>query len=207
MKIKQDKQAPRVDPQSDGVAPDKSAETGEVEDAQTPEELWEICKDLATEENILGRVEEAVREGGFAGPTSGVMLVYLAIMTRLLDRPVSVALRGPSSAGKSFTLKRAAALHPPEAYLTLTAMSDKALVYMKHDLRHRMLIINEAAGINGGLFAYALRSLLSEGCIDYEYTDFELKRTVQVRKEGPTGLLTSAVGGIDFELATRLITP
>jgi hypothetical protein len=185
----------------------KSDQGEEHEPALSRDELWELCGDLAAEKNILAAVEKAAQSTGFAGPTSGLLLVYLAITTRLFDRPVSVALRGPSSAGKSFTLKKAAALHPPEAYLALTAMSDKALVYMKHDLSHRMLIINEAAGINGGMFAYALRSLLSEGCIDYEYTDFELKRTVPVHREGPTGLLTSAAGGIDFELATRLITP
>ena len=32
-------------------------------------------------------------------------LIYLAVTSRLLDRPVSVAVKGPSSGGKSFVVE------------------------------------------------------------------------------------------------------
>ena len=55
--------------------------------------------------------------------------------------------------------------------------------------------------------AYLVRSLLSEGKLVYEYTDFEGGReTVRIEKEGPTGLLTSCAGKIDYELGTRLLS-
>ena len=63
------------------------------------------------------------RRVGYAGPTTALELTYLAATTRLLPRPVSLALRGPASAGKSFTIKQALGFLPPEAYVELTAMS------------------------------------------------------------------------------------
>lgn len=70
-----------------------------------------------------------------------------------------------------------------------------------------MLVLQEAAGLNNDFLAYVIRSLLSEGRIDYLYTDFEHRRAVQIQKEGPTGLITSSVTSLDPELATRVITP
>jgi hypothetical protein len=161
----------------------------DAEQAQEPtrQELWERCSGIGSEENILTRIAGEAERAGHAGPTGGLRITYLAATTRLLPRPVSVALRGPSSAGKSFTMKRALAFLPEEAYVELTAMSEKALVYLDEDLRHKVLVVYEGAGLSGDFTAYAIRSLLSEGRLEYAYTDFERKKTVRVRKEGPTG--------------------
>ncbi len=43
---------------------------------------------------------------GVAGERVAVMLVFLAMVSRLLPRPVSVAVKGPSSAGKSFLVEQ-----------------------------------------------------------------------------------------------------
>ena len=43
-------------------------------------------------------------------------------------------------------------------------MSDKALAYFSQPLKHRVLVVTEAAGLKEG-GAYFLRSLLSEGCL------------------------------------------
>ena len=83
----------------------------------TRDELLERSGDLARRENILEAVDADVRDAGFAGPTETVLLVYLAVTTRLLADPVSVAVHGPSAAGKSRTIKQALAFHPPEAYV------------------------------------------------------------------------------------------
>ena len=64
---------------------------------------------------------------GVAGESAAVKLAYLAMISRLLVRPVSVALKGPSSSGKSFTVEQVLRLFPDEAYYSLTAMSERAL--------------------------------------------------------------------------------
>lgn len=173
----------------------------------TAEELREAAGPLVEHEDILAVVSEHARSAGFAGPTTSVKLIVLALITREFAHPVSVALLGPSSAGKSFTVKAALAFLPPEAYLPLTGMSDKALVYMDEPLEHRFLIIYETAGLTGEFLSYGIRTLLSEGRLDYQYTDFKRKTVVRVEKDGPTGLITSTAGGLDRELATRVIGP
>ena len=173
----------------------------------TREELHARCGSLAQDSDILARVAEEAVRGGYAGPTSGLRLTYLGATTRLFAKPVSIALRGPSSAGKSYTIKQALAFLPPEAYVEMTAMSEKALIYLDEDLSHRVLVVFEGAGVSGDFTAYAVRSLLSEGRLEYVYTDFDRKRSVRITKEGPTGLITSTAGRIDHELATRVITP
>jgi len=76
---------------------------------------------------------------------------------------------------------------------------------MDDSLKHRFLVVYEGAGLTGEFLSYGIRTLLSEGRLDYQFTDFKNQTTVRITKEGPTGLITSAVEGLDRELATRLI--
>src|SRR5215203_1180062 len=84
-------------------------------------ELYERCSELAQDPYILGRVDAEARKAGFAGPTDTLNLIYLAATTRLLEQPVSVAVHGPSSGGKSFTIAQSLKFLPPAAYKELTA--------------------------------------------------------------------------------------
>jgi hypothetical protein len=70
---------------------------------------------LARSEDILGAVARAVADLGVAGEQRAVKLIYLIVVTRLLDRIVSLAVKGPSSAGKSylFTRVRPGVVWPP----------------------------------------------------------------------------------------------
>jgi hypothetical protein len=47
-------------------------------------------------------------------------------------------------------------------------MSEKTLAYGKEPLVHWALVIEEAAGLTGGMGTYLLRSLISEGYLRYE---------------------------------------
>ena len=49
---------------------------------------------------------------------------------------------------------------PPGAYYALSAMSERALAYSEEPLKHRMLVIYEAAGMTGDFASYLVRSLL-----------------------------------------------
>ena len=169
--------------------------------------LWEECKELAYEGDILARFAEDLEESGVADEKNVVETLYLIVTTRYLERPSSVAVKGPSSGGKSYTLQKVLEHHPEEAHYSLTAMSEKALAYSKQQMQHRFLVIYEATGMEGDMQSYLIRSLLSEGHIRYEYVDKELGETVMLERKGPTGLLvTTTQVSLHNENETRLLS-
>jgi nicotinamide riboside kinase len=60
---------------------------------------------------------------------------------------VSVAVKGPSSGGKSYLTERVLGFFPESAYYARTAMSERALAYSEEPLQHRFLVLYEAAGL------------------------------------------------------------
>jgi hypothetical protein len=59
-------------------------------------------------------------------------------------------------------------------------MSEKALAYSDEDFRHRFIVIYEAAGLASDFGSYLIRSLLSEGRIDYEFAEKPKKESNRV---------------------------
>lgn len=163
---------------------------------------------LASEPRILDRFAEDLARCGVVGETRAAKLIYLAVTSRVLPRPISVAVKGPSSGGKSFTTEQVLRFFPESAYYLFTAMSERVLAYTEKDLRHRFIVLFEAAGM-GPMASYLIRSLLSEGRIVYEVvekTDKGLSPR-QIKKEGPTGLLvTTTALKLHPENETRLIS-
>src|SRR5262249_43166412 len=95
-----------------------------------------VCGELARLPDILSRMVETLHVCGLVGEERAVKLIYLALTSRLLDRIVSVAIKGPSSGGKSFLVEVVLKLFPPEASYELTAMSEHALAYGEEPLAH-----------------------------------------------------------------------
>ena len=176
---------------------------------ETREELEARCRDLTGLPNILDRVAEVIREAGVVESDRQVKLIYLALTSRLLARPVSLAVKGPSAAGKSFPVEQVLRLFPDSAYYEFTAMSERALAYGEEPLAHRMLVFYEAAGMTGDTASYLIRSLLSEGRIRYqtvEKIDGGL-RTRVIERPGPTGLITTTTQvTLHPENETRLLS-
>lgn len=152
---------------------------------------------------------ETLRGYGLVGEERAVKLIYLAVTSRLLTRIASIAVKGPSSGGKSFLVEIVLKLFPPEAFYVLTAMSEHALAYGDEALSHRILVLYEAAGLTGEFGTYLVRSLLSEGRICYdtvEKTKDGLKSR-RIEREGPTGLLTTTTAvHLHPENETRLLS-
>ena len=172
-------------------------------------EAWERCRELAQEEDILGRFAVELARSGVAGEGRISKLLYLAVTSRLLQKPVSIALKGPSSGGKSYVLDRVLSFFPESAYYALSAMSERALAYGEEPLSHRFLVIYEAPGMSGEFQTYLIRSLLSEGRIRYE-TVMKTGEGVKphlIEREGPTGLVvTTTALRLHAENETRLLS-
>jgi hypothetical protein len=170
---------------------------------------WSLCQPLAIADSILEVFGEAIRARGVVGEERNAKLLYLAVVSRVLPKPISVAVKGPSSGGKSFLTEQVLQFFPDSAVYCLTAMSERALAYMDADLRHRFLVIYEAAGFAGDFGSYLMRSLLSEGRLAYEVVEKtpEGLRSRRIERSGPTGLLvTTTAVKLHPENETRLLS-
>jgi hypothetical protein len=98
---------------------------------------------------------------------------------------------------------------PSEAFYALTAMSDRALAYSTEPLRHRHLVIYEAAGMSSDFATYLIRSLLSEGRLRYETVEKTKEGFVPrlIEREGPTGLIVTTTSlRLHPENETRMLS-
>jgi hypothetical protein len=180
-----------------------------LETKATARKSWAECKDLAVVSNILDRFAEDLSHSGVVGESKLAKLLYLAVTSRFLQKPVSVALKGPSSGGKSYLTERVLAFFPGEAYYALTAMSERALAYGDEPLSNRFLVLYEAAGMESDLATYFVRSLLSEGRLRYETVEktSEGLKPRLIEREGPTGLIvTTTAVRLHPENETRMLS-
>jgi hypothetical protein len=186
-----------ADPDTQAVAPD-------------PDALWEAAKELALAPDLLDRVALALRAQGLAGERENALLLYLAATSRLQKEPISVFVKGPSSGGKSYLLKRVLALLPEEAYLDYTTVSPRYLAYCPDDLRHKIVTLYEGGNMSDENTALMVKSLLSEhrikfGTVEKGQDKGHVGR--EVIKDGPTSLFTSTTHAkLDGELETRALT-
>lgn len=169
-------------------------------------EAWALCRELAEQPRILDRLYDDLEHRGVVGEHHVAGLVYLAATSRLLERPVSIAVKGPSGAGKSYVAERALEHLPASAVYALTAMSERALAYSEEPLAHRMLVVYEAAGLAGEWASYLMRSLLSEGRVRYETVEKtpDGMKARMIERNGPTGLIvTTTAISLHAENETR----
>jgi hypothetical protein len=131
------------------------------------------------------------------------------LTSRLFDRPVSIAIKGVSSGGKSFTVEQVLKFFPPSAYFVRTGMSERAIIFSDEDFRYRHLVVYEAAGMNSDMQSYLIRTLLSEGKVAYEVVEKTKSglRPRVIEKQGPTGLITTTTAPkLHPENETRLLS-
>lgn len=172
-------------------------------------DAWEQCSELARSSSILEEFDCELGRIGVVGERRGAKLIFLAVTSRLLERPVSVAVKGPSSGGKSFLVESTLKFFPQQAYHSLTAMSERALAYSTEPLQHRTLVIYEAAGMTSEFASYLIRSLLSEGRLRYETVEKSKDGLVPrvIEREGPTGLIVTTTNlRLHPENETRMLS-
>ena len=151
----------------DGFTPPNNSATAQPRRSQAVPALARLPR-------ILDAVADEVRSRGLVGEERLARTLYLVLTSRLLDKQVSAGVKGHSASGKSYTVETVTRFFPPEAYLEFTAMSERALVYSAEEYAHRTLVVYEVTalreGVEDDMTSYFVRSLLSEGRIDYEVT-------------------------------------
>ncbi|MGH8606183.1 MAG: hypothetical protein ACREX9_01805 [Gammaproteobacteria bacterium] len=172
-------------------------------------EAWDECRSLATAPDILSLFVDSFRLCGVVGEDRTGKLLYLILTSRLLGRPVSGVLKGPSSAGKSHITDKVLFFFPPDAYYALSSMSERSLAYSEEPISHRFLVLYEAAGLKSDFASYLIRSLLSEGRLRYETVEKtkDGMRPKLIERMGPTGLLLTTTNiKLHPENETRLLS-
>lgn len=180
-----------------------------TEERVLEERAYSQCAELAANSDILTQFATALAEAGVTGESRSAKLLYLCLVSRFLKRPVSLAVKGPSAAGKSYLVERVLEFFPASAFYALSAMSEMALAYSEEPLQHRFLVLYEAVALRREFAAYLLRSLLSEARVRYETvekTTAGLKARL-IEREGPTGLIvTTTAIGLHAENETRMFS-
>ena len=160
--------------------------------------------------DILGRLREDFLAAGLVGEETGLLIGYLALVSRKLKEPLSVLFCARSGAGKSALQDRLCDFCPPEDLVKYTRISGQVLFYKDQKaLEHKLLAVDEEDG--AAQAAYALRSLLSSGYLSCSVTRTDPQTGRQVaddrRVDGPTTVfLTSAhPEALDYETRNRFV--
>ena len=185
-------------------------EEAQAEQARTAAAVYPAAQALLHAPDVLDQVAEAIRASGYAGDPRPPLIVYLALTSRLLERPLNVAVIAPSAAGKNRAVDAALALVPPEAVHELKAGTPRALIYAHVDLAHRMVVVAEADSLpEDGPAAAAVRSLVTDHCLSYEVVEKDPQtgrhQTRRIEKVGPTGLITTGTRSLPPQLSTRTL--
>jgi hypothetical protein len=164
--------------------------------------------DLLTDPALFSRIGRAIRATGYAGPLWIPKLLYLGFTSRFLERPMNLALVGPSAAGKNAVLDAAKALIPPDALYEMSAGTAHALVYEDEEYRHRTVVVAEVDSLpDEGPAASAIRSIAQDNVMIYKVVEREARSghfvTRTIRKDGPTGVITTSTHSLRTQLGTR----
>ncbi|MGI8860334.1 MAG: hypothetical protein ACR2HO_09315, partial [Rubrobacteraceae bacterium] len=114
----------------------------ETEGQERARESWAMCRELAESPDVLAEFVQDLERGGLVGEERNAKLLYLALTSRLLEKIVSVAVKGPSSAGKSYLVKKVMGFFPESACWFFSGMSEKTLFYTEEPLSHRHIVLS-----------------------------------------------------------------
>lgn len=162
-----------------------------------------LLRDPRLAERIVADVEAI----GVVGEGTNALVGYLAMVSRLLDRPLAILIQSTSAAGKSTLMDGLLSLMPEDQRVHYSAMTGQSLFYLgEGDLRHKILAIAEEEGVRQA--AYALKLLQSQGELTIASTGKDPATgklvTAEYRVEGPVMLcLTTTAIDIDEELLNR----
>ena len=145
-----------------------------------------------------------------AGEHRNAKLLYLIATTRLFDKCMHAAIKGPSSAGKSEIRKQVLEFFPPEDIIAFITLSEKALLYFESDFCHKILSMAEASGLQEQqLQDMLLRELMSEGKLNYPVAQKIGGQivTIPIVKNGPVCfMVTTTKAALHPENETRMLS-
>ncbi len=195
----------------------RTPEPDQPEDVCAPDKVCAHTPALASTEDLLAEAVKTVEALGVTGETRIIKGTYLTVVSQVLAEPVSMVAKGASAGGKSYSTRTTLRLFNPAVFYSVTAGSQRSLIFTDEEFEHRTIIMFEATALrevaekrDGDLTAMIVRTLLSEGRIIYDITersDDGKMGTRRIVKEGPTNLIvTTTAENLHHENETRLLS-
>ena len=193
----------------DKLKTDKEEEPKTSEYVMSEKEREEAIKFLQSEK-LMHKIKFAIDRQGVIGENKNKLILYLIYTSRLMKKPISCIIKGPSSSGKTYLMNKALSLIPSEGFMSIQDASAKSLYYLgEEDLSHKMIVIGEIHGTEGT--QYAMREAqdgMGEGNLEILTVekDPETNRMMTTKREvkGPCGFVTSTTDvSINDENETR----
>jgi hypothetical protein len=195
----------------------RTPELDQPEDVCAPDKVCAHTPPLASTEDLLAAAVETVEALGVTGETRIVKATYLTVVSQVLAEPVSMVAKGASAGGKSYSTRTTLRLFNPAVCYNVTAGSQRSLIFTEEEFGHRTIVMFEATALrevaekrDGDMTAMLVRTLLSEGRIEYEFTergDDGRMGTRRIIKQGPTNLIvTTTADNLHQENETRLLS-
>lgn len=214
--------AAEIEAELSAATPAKSPHT-RTPGADQPEQVCKpdgVCMHtplLAHEPDLLAKVVKTVHDLGVAGEDRVIRGTYLTALSQVLAEPISLVVKGTSAGGKSYSTKTTLLLFPADDFYSVTAGSQRSLIFTDEEFSHRTIVMFEATALrevaekrDGDMTAMIVRTLLSEGRIVYDMTergDDGKMGARRIVKEGPTNLIvTTTADNLHNENETRLLS-
>jgi hypothetical protein len=190
---------------------EKHKERKANEKKQEKIELTEFQKSIGMQflqnPNLIDEIEKDITDLGYVRERKNKILLYLVMVSRLMDDPLHSVIISRSSAGKSQLVEIIEQLCPPEDLVSISDLSEQAVFYFgENDLEHKFVVIGERVGSESS--QYPIRELISKKSIT-KAVPMKDKVTGEIRTEritvnGPIAYTeTSTNGEINQENLTR----
>jgi hypothetical protein len=128
--------------------------------AEMPEEIRLEAEAMLHDPALVAKIGNDLCTLGIAGEALLAMVILLVGVSRLLLKPLSARVHGPSTSGKSYIVSEVASLFPPETVLFATQMTPQALFHMPPGaLVHRFIVGGERSRLENDQSAEATRAL------------------------------------------------
>lgn len=171
------------------------------------EDVIAEANDLLTNcEDLLRLAYSDASTIGVVGEELSVLVLYLAGVSRLLSKPMSVIVQGSSSSGKSFTVEAASELFPPESKVIGSQFTPQSWFYLPEGmLQHKLVVCGERSRVEDDSTAEAtraLREMISAGkltkWLPVKGPDGKMV-TECIESEGPIAFIESTTLGQIFD--------
>ncbi len=178
----------------------------EAEDNLTEDEIT-ASKKILKSPTLLFDILSTIKKAGVVGEEENCIAHYLTFTSRILDDPLSIIVKGESSAGKSYVPGIVMKLTPADAYVDLTDATPQSFYYAPKDhFAHKIIVVFEKHG--GEKADYSIRSLQSEKQLKIQVPvkdpDTGQFVTQELTVNGPCGFVTTTTDArINNENETR----
>lgn len=134
---------------------------------------------------------KALKKLGLVGEARNALVVFVVVVSSILDHPLNLFVKGHSSGGKNWLVTRVLRLFPKSVVREITSASEQAWSYSQSDFRHTVVYLQERNDAVGAMDP--MRLLISEGRLVRIVTAYEAGKRVTKRfvARGPVAAIST----------------